>query len=253
MTLENIVFILVLATAATLFARSALRLISYLRVARPDDRFGNVGARLVQTLRVGFGQSKILRDRVAGPIHASIFWGFLILLASAAEMILEGLHGWSLNFLGPLYGLLTFLTDFFCVAVMLGCVFALWRRYVSRVPRLKVPGESAEAGMILLTILLIVTALFLQNATRVYATGVDFSHALRPLSGPFGRAVFAAAVPGVVHSVFKAAWWTHAVLILAFLNYLPYSKHLHVLTSILNVYFSPVGPVQLAESTLKPS
>ncbi len=248
MTLENIVFILVLATAAAVFIHRARLLVAYLRVARPDNRLTNPGARLKQTLVVGFGQSKILRDRAAGPVHASIFWGFLILLASATEMILEGLHhGWSLNFLGPIYSFLTALTDVFCVAVAVGCIAALWRRYVSRVPRLKVPGESFEAGAILIAIMVIVTALFVMNASRLYATGMDFSHALRPLSGPFGAAVFANADPGTVHLIFKVAWWTHAVFILAFLNYLPYSKHLHVITSIPNVFFSPVGPVNRLE------
>ncbi len=239
---ENVVFILVLATAGFLFVRRSGLLLSYLRVGQPDNRTDNIPARIRQTLVVGFGQSKILRDPAAGPVHASIFWGFLILLASAAEMILEGLHhGWSLNFLGPIYSLLTLLTDFFCVAVMVGCILALWRRYVSRVKRLNVSGENAEAGLILLTIFIIVTALFVQNASRLYATGADFSHALRPLSAPFGRAVFADAPPAGVHAIFKAAWWTHAILILGFLNYLPYSKHLHVLTSIPNVFLSPVG------------
>jgi Fe-S oxidoreductase len=244
MTVETILFVLVLATAGVIFARRARLLVAYLRIAQPDNRFDKPRARLGQTLAVGFGQTKILRDRVAGPIHAFIFWGFLVLLASAAEMILEGLHhGWSFNFLGPLYTAITTVTDVFCVLVIIGTVMALWRRYVSKVRRLEVEGEKAEAGLILLTIFLIVTALFVMNGARLYATGSDFSHAFRPLARPVGDALFASASPAAVHAVFKAAWWTHAVLILGFLNYLPYSKHLHVLTSIPNVYFSPVGPV----------
>ncbi|HEU4364257.1 MAG TPA: (Fe-S)-binding protein [Candidatus Krumholzibacteria bacterium] len=248
MTPENIVFVVALAAAGFVFIRRANLLVSYLRVGRPDNRLSDPGARILQTLLVGFGQSKILRDRVAGPIHAAIFWGFLILLASAAEMILEGVHhGWSLNFLGPVYSALTALTDVFCVLVMIGAVMALWRRYVSKIRRLAVSGEKLEAGLILLAIFVIVTALFTQNAARVHATGMDFSHALRPLSGPVGAALFGSASPDAVQAVFRIAWWTHALLILAFLNYLPYSKHLHVLTSIPNVFFSPVGPVNKLE------
>jgi Fe-S oxidoreductase len=239
MSVENVLFIVILAAALTVFARRANLLISYVKIGRPDNRFDQPGARLRQTLAVGFGQTKILRDPVAGPAHAAIFWGFMVLLASAFEMILEGLHhGWSLNFLGPLYSLLTIVTDIFCVAVMAGCAVTLWRRYVMRIRRLQVEGEKVEAGLILLTIFTIVTALFLQNAARAFATGSDFSHAIRPLSGPAGSALFAGG--GAAGPVFHVAWWTHAVLILGFLNYLPYSKHLHVLTSIPNVYFSPV-------------
>lgn len=248
MSLENIVFVLILAAAVVVFARRVMLLVAYLRVGRADNRLTDPLGRIVQMLSVGFGQSKILRDRVAGPVHAAIFWGFLILLASAAEMILEGLHhGWSLNFLGPVYSALTALTDVFCVLVMIGAVIALWRRYVSKIPRLDVSGEQVEAGVILLAILIIVTALFFQNAARVHATGADFSHALRPLSGPVGALLFSSAAPDATHIVFRTAWWTHAILILGFLNYLPYSKHLHVLTSIPNVFFSPVGPVNRLE------
>ncbi|MFN9151520.1 MAG: Fe-S oxidoreductase, partial [Bacteroidota bacterium] len=104
MELKNIAFLIVLLAAAGIFARNASRLIAWLNVGKPDNRFDRIPERLRTTLVVGFGQSKILRDRVAGPIHAGIFWGFLVLLFSAAEMILEGLNdAWSFNFLGPVY------------------------------------------------------------------------------------------------------------------------------------------------------
>jgi Fe-S oxidoreductase len=242
MGVANIVFLIVLAAAAVVFGRRAMQLVSYLRVARPDDRLTHMGDRVMQTLTVGFGQSKILRDKVAGPIHASIFWGFLVLLASAIEMILEGLHeGWSLNFLGPVYWLLTGLTDIFCVLIMVGTMMSLWRRYISRIKRLQVTGEQVEAGLILLTIFTIVTALFLQNAARVHANGMEFSWAFRPFAWPVGNLLFEDGSSAAASVIFHTAWWTHAVLILAFMNYLPYSKHLHVLTSIPNVFFSSIG------------
>ncbi|MFN9955981.1 MAG: hypothetical protein ACK55I_23025, partial [bacterium] len=101
MELKNVVFVILLAAAFGIFSRSALRLISWLNVGKPDNRFDRLGERIKTTLVVGIGQSKILRDKVAGPIHAGIFWGFLILLFSAIEMVIEGIHdGWSLNFLG---------------------------------------------------------------------------------------------------------------------------------------------------------
>jgi hypothetical protein len=76
--------------------------LAWQQVGRPENRFDRLGERIRTTMVVGFGQSKILRDKVAGPIHAGIFWGFLVLLFSAAEMVLEGLNNaWSFNFLGP--------------------------------------------------------------------------------------------------------------------------------------------------------
>lgn len=247
MHLQNYVFLVVLIAALAFFAKSALRLISYLRVAKPTNRLFNIPKRVSTTLLVGFGQSKILRDPVAGPIHAAIFWGFLILLFSASEMILEGLHdGWSFSFLGPVYTVITVLTDLFCVAIILSTLFAMWRRYISKIVRLQFHGEQLEAGLILLTIFCIVSALFVQNGLREHVHGADFAWAFRPFASPVGSMLYG-MLGDASGAVFYVAWWTHAVLILAFLNYLPFSKHLHVLTSIPNVFLGPIAPTNAME------
>ena len=85
MTVKTLIFIPILLLAFGFMAYNVRRLLSYLQLAQPENRFDNIAARIKQTLVVAIGQSKILRDKVAGPIHAGIFWGFLILLASAVE------------------------------------------------------------------------------------------------------------------------------------------------------------------------
>lgn len=247
MELKNIIFIIVLGLAAALFARSSRRLLAWLQVGRPENRFDRLGERIRTTMVVGFGQSKILRDKVAGPIHAGIFWGFLVLLFSAAEMVLEGLNNaWSFNFLGPVYSVITILTDLFCLLIIVGTMMSLWRRYVTKVRRLQVEHEKVEAGMILLTIFTIVTSLLVQNALRGPVHNGDFSWAVRPIGQPLGS-VLAAGLGSAAPFVFELAFWMHAVLILAFMNYLPYSKHLHVLTSIPNVFLGPLSPTNSLE------
>lgn len=247
MELKNIIFIFVLALAAGLFARSARRLLAWLRVGRAENRLDRIGDRIRTTLVVGFGQSKILRDKVAGPIHAGIFWGFLVLLFSAAEMILEGLNNaWSFNFLGPVYSVITVLTDLFCLLIIVGTMMSLWRRYVTKVRRLQVEHEKVEAGIILLTIFMICTSLLVQNALRGPVHNGDFSWAVRPVAHPLGGAL-ASGLGSGASFVFELAFWMHAVLILAFMNYLPYSKHLHVLTSIPNVFLGPLAPTNSLE------
>lgn len=236
MHIKNYIFLLVLAIAGGIFAKNARRLISYLQLAKPDIRWDRIPERLMQTFLVGFAQTKILRDKTAGPIHAGIFWGFMILLGSAVEAVLEGIHdGWSLNFLGPVYSVWTVLTDVFCLLIILGVLASLWRRYVSKVKRLQVEGEKVEAGAILLTIFGIVTALLLQNSAKINL-GMDGSWAVRPVAAMVGHSL---PLGEVSYEVF---WWMHIVLILCFTNYLPFSKHLHVLTSIPNVFFSKLGP-----------
>lgn len=247
MGVKNIIFAIILLIAVCLFIRSARRLIAWLQVGKPVDRLDRLWARIRITVVVGLGQSKILRDKVAGPIHAGIFWGFMILLFSAMEMVLEGFHeGWSFNFLGPVYSGITLLTDVFCVLIIIGTMMALWRRYVTKVRRLQVENEKVEAGLILLLIFSIVTALFIQNSLRLHVMGEDLSWAVRPLGRPVGNALHS-ILGNASYVVFEFAWWIHAVLILAFMNYLPFSKHLHVLTAIPNVFLGPLSPTNSLE------
>jgi len=243
MQLENVAFLVVLLAALTYFSLSARRLVSYLMVAKPQVRWDRLPERITKTIVVGLFQSKILRDKAAGPLHAMIFWGFVVLLGAAVEMVLEGIHeGWSLNFLGPVYSVITVLTDVFCLLIIVGVVMSLYRRYVQKVKRLQVEGEKVEAGLILITIGSIVTALLIQNALRQHVHGADFSWAVRPVAWPLGNVLAAAMGPDANAIVFALAWWLHAVLILGFMNYLPFSKHLHVLTSIPNVFLGPLEP-----------
>jgi Fe-S oxidoreductase len=233
MTAKSLIFMAVFAGAIGLSIYNIRRLISYLKLGKFENRWTNIPARIKQTLIVAIAQKKILRDKVAGPLHAGIFWGFLILLTSAIDGILEGVNeAWSLNFLGPAYSAFTILTDIFCSLIVMATMIAIWRRYITKIKRLQVEAEKIEAGLILLTIFTIVSSILLQNASRI-ALGEDFSWAVRPIS-----TAIATMIPvSSAHTLFEVFWWMHMVLILSFLNYLPYSKHLHVLTSVLNVFF----------------
>ena len=100
MPLKNIVFIVLLLAAAGIFSVTVRRVIRTLRVGKPENRFDQWDKRISNVLEIAIGQTKILRDRVAGPVHAGIFWGFMVLLAAVAESIGEGLSpGFSLSFL----------------------------------------------------------------------------------------------------------------------------------------------------------
>ena len=101
---DNIIFAVIFIIAMVYFTINAIRLISYLQKAKPENRLDNIPKRIMQTLTIAIFQKKILRDKVAGPIHAGIFWGFLILLFSALNSIFTGFgieHAF--NFLGPVF------------------------------------------------------------------------------------------------------------------------------------------------------
>ena len=131
--MKQIIFAVVFLIASAGILWSSWRLINFLRVGKLEDRFSGIGARVMNVLRVAIGQSKLLRDPVAGAVHAMIFWGFLVLLAAVVESIVEGLiPGGNIAWLGPVYSVLTLSQDVFCVIIMVGVVWAFWRRYVQR-------------------------------------------------------------------------------------------------------------------------
>ena len=242
--IKNIAFLIIFIGAGLFFAKNVSRLISWLKLGKADNRFDNIGARIKQTLIVAIGQKKILRDKKAGPIHAGIFWGFLILLFSAANSVLTGFGLVNIfNYLGPIYSVITILTDVFIGLIMLAVSGAIYRRYVLKIERLpKDKEEKIEAFAILLTIFFIVTSLLFENSAMI-VIGSHPSWAVNPLASALSTIISTSAAP----IIYNIAWWSHIILILAFMNFLPYSKHLHVLTSVLNVFFSPIGPVNKLE------
>jgi heterodisulfide reductase subunit C len=139
---------------------------------------------------------------------------------------------------------LTISQDLFCVLVLLGVLWSFYRRYVQRVRRLQVDREeSRDASLILALIGIIVTSLLVMNASR-FGAGEEYAWAVRPV-GSLLRPLF--TNPSSAHLVFESMWWLHIVTILGFMNYLPYSKHLHVITSIPNVYFASLEIVNKLE------
>ncbi|MDC1067750.1 (Fe-S)-binding protein [Candidatus Kapabacteria bacterium] len=237
--LKNWIFISVFIFALAFFLRSYSKLIAHLQLARADDRMDNIIDRLINTFVVAIAQKKILRDKKAGPIHAMIFWGFLILGLSAVNSVLTGFGVQGiLNYLGPIFTAITVLTDIFIILIIAGVIASGYRRLVIKVPRLHREGHSqTEATVILAMIFTIVTSLMFENAAHIVMHGTD-TFEVRPIAYALSGLISADSAP----IIYEAGWWIHIIVILAFTNLLPYSKHLHVLTSVPNVFFSNTGP-----------
>ena len=245
--MKHIIFAVVFVAAMVAIVWSSWRLIKFLQIGKSENRFSDIGKRIGNVLKVAIGQSKLLRDPIAGAVHAMIFWGFLVLLAAVIESIVEGLiPGGNIAWLGPIYSVLTISQDIFCVLILIGVLWAFWRRYVQKVPRLQNDdkAESRDASLILVLIGIIVSSLLVMNGARE-AAGHEFEWAVRPV-GALLAPLFTDPSTAVI--VFEVCWWVHIVTILGFMNYLPFSKHLHVMTSIPNVYFGSLDTV----NTLKP-
>lgn len=253
MPAQAFVFALVLLLALGFFGWNTRRLISYLRVGRKENRFDQVGARLKNVAAIAFGQTKLLREPVAGILHFFIFWGFVILLGAVLESTGEGLMpGFSFAFLGDLYPPLVFLEDIFGAFVTVSVVMALYRRLISPPKRLRVSGHSKwDAILILAMILVVMVTMFGQNATRIVIGNGEAANA-RVISALLTRMF----EPESAEFWFGFFFWGHILTVLAFLNYLPYSKHLHVISSIPNVFFASLEPkgalraINLADETL---
>ena len=246
MTTKAIVFAMILVGAFGLFGFSLRRMIKLISIGMPDNRLDHLWKRLKKTMCVAFGQSKLLREPIPGMMHAFIFWGFLVLLSSVLEAIGEGLFsGFTLSFLGIFYQPLQFCQDLFAGLVIIGICIALYRRYILRPKRLQVDRHAQiDATAILFTIFLIMTSLFGQNAVRIQ---IDLNQGGRFLSAALAPILTSSDV-STNNILFEIYWWMHIVLVLGFLNYLPYSKHAHILTSVPNVFLTSLKP----KGALKP-
>ncbi|MFZ4619287.1 MAG: heterodisulfide reductase-related iron-sulfur binding cluster [Bacteroidota bacterium] len=256
MELSQLAFTLVFLGSITLFGFSAKKVLATLRLGKADNRFTDIPKRLKNVLSIAILQTKLMREPVAGTLHVMIFWGFLALSLVVIESIIEGIFGhFSFSFLGAGYSVITFSQEIFCLLVMLGVLGSLWRRFITKVKRLQVDAHgSKDAAMILTWIFLIVSTTLLQNAARI---GIHMHEAgwNYPISSTLSSVLGFDYSQGtyVAEGLF---WWMHISLVLAFLNYLPYSKHFHVLSSLPNVYFSslkPKGaltPINLQDETL---
>ena len=248
MTAANWIFLAVVVLAFGFFSLNVQRLARYLRIAKPDDRTDHPGIRLRNVLAIGIGQSKILRDPIAGALHASVFWGFIVLTAGTAEVILEGIiPGFTFaRFLpSPVYGLYVFSQDAFGLLVLAAVGALFYRRLVVKPRRLQGDGlEHWDALFILGMIAGLMVTMFLTNAFMFAIDPAAVSGA-KLISRGAGRAFAPWLGADAAHLAHAASWWTHAALVLVFLNYLPYSKHLHVVSSLINVFFSNTsGPGQ---------
>ena len=259
MELKNIVFILVFISAFVFLSLNIKRLLSYLSIGQKEDRFDNIPQRIKNVLKVAIGQSKILREPVAGIIHVLIFWGFLIFIFAVLEAILQGFYSeFTFEFLGPIFSIITFTQDVFGLLVGLSVLYALYRRYFMNIKRLDHGKESLiDATIVLVLILLVVVSMFGQNMASIAGNNFQLHDwEVRPISSSLAHFFFFANSDASIW--YEVFWWMHILVIFGFMNFLPYSKHLHVFTSIPNVYFEKLGakkyelkPINLEDESIE--
>jgi Fe-S oxidoreductase len=222
-----------LIVAGALFGRRARLLYRLVRAGKPASRSDDVPARVRAEAVVVIGQSKLLQRLVPGLMHAAIFWGFLVLFPTIVIAMIGAVDRHStLPWLGA-QGWYALLVDVFAVLVLIGVVAAFVIRKVQRPARFK-GSHLGEADLILALIAGIVVTLFLWHGSQIALRLNDYPASWAPVSSTVAHVLDGGpAVPYLE----RAAVWAHVLIILAFLVYLPYSKHLHILVAAINVYF----------------
>jgi Fe-S oxidoreductase len=225
-----------LVFAGALFTRRALTLYRLVRTGKPAARFADVPARAKAEAVVVVGQSKLLQRLVPGLVHAAIFWGFLVLFPTIVIAMIGAVDPHStLPWLGA-QGWYALMVDVFAVLVLAGVVAAFVIRKVQR-PKRFVGSHLGEADLILALIAGIVTTLLVWHASQIALGDNDYPAGWAPVSSSIASALQGPIVPYLE----RAAVWAHVLIILTFLVYLPYSKHLHIVVAAINVYFGRTG------------
>jgi hypothetical protein len=212
--------------------RRALFLYRLIRAGKPAARFDDIPGRAKAEAVVVVGQSKLLQRLLPGLMHAAIFWGFIVLLPTIPIAMIGILDPhWTLPWLGS-RAYYAWLVDAFAVLVLAGVIAAFVIRKIQRPPRFK-GSHLGEADLILLLIAGIVLTLLLWHASRIVLGLNEYPTSWVPISNLIAGFIPVSAAPYVE----RFAVWAHVLIILSFLVYLPYSKHLHIFLAAVNVFF----------------
>ena len=213
---------------------SLSRRFQLLRSGRADNRFDRLGERFRHMLVYAFGQKKMFDDLFAGFYHLLIFYGFLVVSLRTVAMVLEGLFaGWELPLLHtPIGHAYLFSKDIFELLVLIGLVFAVWRRGIQRKERVI---QSWGAWLVIGFIAILMVTDLMSEGARIAAGDLDGS--FLPISSQVASAFAGLGAP-TLQIIYGASWWIHLITLFAFANELPYSKHFHVYTSVFNSFFA---------------
>lgn len=246
------VFVVILGLAIWFFSRKVREIRRNILLGRDEDLSDQPALRRRNLLLLAFGQKKMFRNPLVAVLHFIIYAGFVIINIEVLEIVLDGILGTHRLFLPLLGGFYSFLINCFellAAGVLLVCVVFLARRNLLKLQRFISKDLNgwprSDANYILITEIVLMSlfllmnaadrALQLQGAAGYHETGAFL------VSGPLS-ALFSGMDAGTLTLVERMAWWLHIIGILAFLNYLPWSKHLHILLAFPNAYYARLQP-----------
>lgn len=251
--LPNILFAIVLIIGIGYFARNVKKLIRNIKLGQDVDRSDNPSARWKNMAMIALGQSKMVKRPIAGFLHILVYLGFVIINIEVLEIIIDGLFGTHriFRFLGGFYDVLIGSFEVLALLVLVAVIVFWIRRNVVKIQRFWKPemeGFPKNDGNYILYFEMVLMTLFLvMNAADFHLQFVPGGFGHYHQAGTFPISQFIAPIfdgmdNAIVAMIERVAWWLHIVGILIFLNYLYFSKHLHILLAFPNTYFANLNP-----------
>ncbi|SHN16977.1 4Fe-4S dicluster domain-containing protein [Flavobacterium xinjiangense] len=251
--LDNILFAILLVIGFGYFYNNIRKIIRNINLGVAVDRKDNKKARWNNMAMIALGQSKMVKRPIAGALHIIVYVGFVIINIELLEIIIDGLFGTHrvFSFLGPVYNVLIASFEILALLVLVA-VIAFWtRRNIIRLKRFASSdlkgSPKNDANYILYFEVVLMTLFLLMNATDLHLQNVPggFSHFIKAGSFPISQFIeplFNGMSNELVMLFTEIFWWLHITGILIFMNYLYFSKHLHILLAFPNTYFANLNP-----------
>ncbi len=238
--ISGIIFLIVSIIAFYIFAKKLLAIKRNIQLGRPVDLNDQPLARWKNVFLLALGQKKMFRNIPVALFHLIVYVGFIIINIELLEIIIDGLfgtHRFFEPFLGAFYPFLINSFEVLAALVLIACVVFLTRRNIIKLKRFisnDLAGWPRTDANLILVIEIVLMSLFLIMNAADPAANFVLSSSLKSLFSSFST--------HQLHFIEQAAWWLHILGIYAFMNYLPYSKHLHIVLAFPNAYYASLEP-----------
>ena len=247
----QVIFLILAAAAIALFSLNVRKIIRNINLGKDTNRSDKPAERLATMFKVAFGQSKMVKRPVAAILHLFVYVGFVVINIEVLEIIIDGLFGTHRIFaapLGDLYPVLIASFEVLAALVLLGVIAFYARRNIIKLKRFTgaemTNWPKSDANIILIVEVFLMTAFLFMNAADSKLQQLGASHYI--LAGSFPVSSFLLPLlpdsESALIIIERFCWWFHIVGIFAFLNYLPYSKHFHIIMAFPNTYYSNLEP-----------
>jgi heterodisulfide reductase subunit C len=251
--LDNILFAIILFLGFGYFYSNVKKIIRNINLGTDVNRKDNAKARWSNMAMIALGQSKMVKRPIAGALHIIVYVGFIIINIELLEIIIDGLFGTHRIFssLGVVYDVLIASFEILAILVLVA-VFVFWtRRNIIKLKRFTSPDLNGtpkkDANYILYFEVVLMTLFLLMNASDLHLQNIPggYSHFIKAGSFPISQFIeplFNGMSNELVMLLSELFWWLHIVGILVFMNYLYFSKHLHIILAFPNTYFANLNP-----------